>query len=103
MSNFQDNPGVGHPNNKFDGENETPFKWAYEMDKTQFKYRCPCKKGYHAHGNGGDPHTNRVEHRSSHCAMYSGEKRVLLALWRWVHLSLVSWVFLTGCLPRDLC
>ena len=52
MSNFQDNPSVGNPNNKFDGENETPLKWAYEMDKTQFKYRCPCKKGYHAHGNG---------------------------------------------------
>ena len=51
MSNFQDNPSVGNPNNKFDGENETPLKWAYEMDKTQFKYRCPCKKGYHAHGN----------------------------------------------------
>ena len=52
MSNFQDNPSVGNPNNKIDGENETPLKWAYEMDKTQFKYRCPCKKGYHAHGNG---------------------------------------------------
>ncbi len=48
MSNFQDNPSVGNPNNKIEGENETPFKWAYEMDKTQFKYRCPCKKGYHA-------------------------------------------------------
>ena len=47
MSNFQDNPSVGNPNNKIDGENETPLKWAYEMDKTQFKYRCPCKKGYH--------------------------------------------------------
>ena len=45
MSNFQDNPSVGNPNNKIDGENETPLKWAYEMDKTQFKYRCPCKKG----------------------------------------------------------
>ena len=55
MSNFQDNPSVGNPNNKIDGENETPFKWAYEMDKTQFKYRCPCKKGYHAHGNGVAP------------------------------------------------
>ena len=34
------------------------------------------KKGFHAHGNGGDPHTNRVEHRSSHCAMYGGDVRV---------------------------
>ena len=43
MSNFQDNPSVGNPNNKIDGENEAPLKWAYEMDKTQFiKYRCPC-------------------------------------------------------------
>ena len=57
MSNFQDNPSVGNPNNKIDGENETPLKWAYEMDKTQFKYRCPCKKGYHAHGNGGESAT----------------------------------------------
>jgi len=78
MSNFQDNPSVGNPNNKFDGENETPLKWAYEMDKTQFKYRCPCKKGYHAHGNGGDPDTNRVEHRSSHCAMYGGDVRIAI-------------------------
>ena len=70
MSNFQDNPSVGNPNNKIDGENETPLKWAYEMDKTQFKYRCPCKQGYHAHGNGGDPDTNRVVHSSSHCAIY---------------------------------
>ena len=36
MSNFQDNPSVGNPNNKIDRENETPLKWAYEMDKTQF-------------------------------------------------------------------
>ena len=78
MSNFQDNPSVGNPNNKIDGENETPLKWAYEMDKTQFKYRCPCKKGYHAHGNGGDPDTNRVEHRSSHCAMYGGDVRIAI-------------------------
>ena len=73
MSNFQDNPSVGGSVNKIDGENETPFKWAYEMDKTQFKYRCLCKKGYHAHGNGGDPHTNRVEYRSSHCPVYRGD------------------------------
>ena len=58
MSNFQDNPSVGGSVNKFDGENETPFKWAYEMDKTQIKNRCLCKKGYHAHGNGGDPGEN---------------------------------------------
>ena len=42
---------------------------AFEMDDTQFKYRCSCKKGYHVHGNGGDPFTNRVEYRSSHCAV----------------------------------
>jgi hypothetical protein len=40
---------------------------AYEMTDTQFKYRCLCKKGFHCHGNGGDPFTNRVEYRSSHC------------------------------------
>ena len=40
---------------------------AYEMTDTVFKYRCPCKKGFHIHGNGGDPFTNRIEYRSSHC------------------------------------
>ena len=40
---------------------------AYEMTNTQFKYKCPCKKGFHCHGNGGDPFTNRIEYRSSHC------------------------------------
>ena len=40
---------------------------AYEMTDTQFKYKCPCKKGFHCHGNGGDPFTNRIEYRSSHC------------------------------------
>ena len=40
---------------------------AFEMTDTTFKYRCPCKKGFHIHGNGGDPFTNRVEYRSSHC------------------------------------
>ena len=65
MSNFQDNPSVGGSVNKIDGENETPFKWAYEMDKTQFKYR-------------GDPHTNRVEYRSSHCPVYSGDIRIAI-------------------------
>jgi predicted SprT family Zn-dependent metalloprotease len=40
---------------------------AYEMNDSQFKYRCKCKKGYHSHGNCGDPETNRVEYRSSHC------------------------------------
>ena len=28
---------------------------AYEMTDTTFKYKCPCKKGFHCHGNGGDP------------------------------------------------
>ncbi len=40
---------------------------AYEMTDTTFKYKCPCKKGFHIHGNGGDPFTNRVEYRTSHC------------------------------------
>ena len=40
---------------------------AYEMTDTQFKYKCLCKKGFHCHGNGGDPFTNRIEYRSSHC------------------------------------
>ena len=40
---------------------------AYEMTDTQFKYKCLCKKGFHIHGNGGDPFTNRIEYRSSHC------------------------------------
>jgi len=40
---------------------------ASEMTDTTFKYKCPCKKGFHIHGNGGDPFTNRVEYRSSHC------------------------------------
>ena len=40
---------------------------AYEMTDTAFKYKCPCKKGFHIHGNGGDPFTNRIEYRSSHC------------------------------------
>jgi hypothetical protein len=40
---------------------------AYEMTDTVFKYKCPCKKGYHVHGNGGDPFTNRREFRSTHC------------------------------------
>ena len=31
---------------------------AYEMTDTQFKYKCSCKKGFHCHGNGGDPFTN---------------------------------------------
>jgi hypothetical protein len=25
------------------------------------------EKGFHIHGNGGDPFTNRIEYRSSHC------------------------------------
>ena len=40
---------------------------AYEMTDTMFKYKCPCAKGFHTHGNGGDPFVNRVEYRSSHC------------------------------------
>jgi predicted SprT family Zn-dependent metalloprotease len=49
---------------------------AYEMNDTQFKYKCKCKKGYHAHGNGGDPHSNRVEYRSSHCPHIKSEVAV---------------------------
>ena len=45
----------------------TEVKHAFEMTDTTFKYKCPCKKGFHVHGNGGDPFTNRVEYRSSHC------------------------------------
>ena len=45
----------------------TEVKQAFEMTDTTFKYRCLCKKGFHVHGNGGDPFTNRVEYRSSHC------------------------------------
>ena len=56
--------------------NDVLFKWAYEMDDTQFKYRCSCKKGYHTHGNGGDADTNRVEIRSSHCPLYQGDVRI---------------------------
>ena len=48
---------------------------AYEMTDTQFKYRCLCKKGFHCHGNGGDPFTNRVEYRSSHCVAPSTDER----------------------------
>ena len=40
---------------------------AYEMTDTAFKYKCSCKKGFHIHGNGGDPFHNRIEYRSSHC------------------------------------
>ena len=49
---------------------------AFEMTDTTFKYRCKCKKGFHLHGNGGDPHTNRVEHRSSHCPEFEGEVNI---------------------------
>ena len=44
---------------------------AYEMTDTQFKYKCSCKNGFHCHGNGGDPFTNRIEYRSSHCQFQS--------------------------------
>ena len=40
---------------------------AFEMTDTVFKYRCPCKKLFHIHGNDGDIFTNRVEYRTSHC------------------------------------
>ena len=40
---------------------------AYEMTDTVFKYMCPCRKKFHCNGNGGDPLTNRIEYRSSHC------------------------------------
>ena len=72
MSNFLDNPSVADPINQTD----MLFKWAYEMNDTQFKYRCTCKRGYHAHGNGGDADTNRVEIRSSHCPLYQGDVRI---------------------------
>ena len=49
---------------------------AFEMTDTTFKYRCKCKKGFHIHGNGGDPFTNRVEHRSSHCPEFEGDVRI---------------------------
>ena len=49
---------------------------ACEMTDTTFKYRCKCKKGFHIHGNGGDPFTNRVEHRSSHCPDFDGEVNI---------------------------
>ena len=49
----------------------TEVKHAFEMTDTTFKYKCPCKKGFHVHGNGGDPFTNRVEYRSSHCQFQS--------------------------------
>ena len=45
----------------------TEVTHAVEMTDTTFKYKCPCKKGFHVHGNGGDPFTNRVEYRTSHC------------------------------------
>ena len=48
-------------------DSESEVKHAFEMTDTTFKYRCLCKKGFHVHGNGGDPFTNRVEYRSSHC------------------------------------
>ena len=46
---------------------------AYEMSDTQFKYKCACRLKFHRHGNGGDPHTNRQEYRSSHCLSKAGE------------------------------
>ena len=49
---------------------------ACEMTDTTFKYKCNCKKGFHVHGNGGDPFANRVESRSSHCAEFKGEMRI---------------------------
>ena len=49
---------------------------AFEMTDTTFKYRCKCKKGFHLHGNGGDPFSNRVESRSSHCPEFDGEVNI---------------------------
>ena len=46
----------------------------YEMTDKQFKYKCSCKKGYHNHGNGGDPFSNRIEYRSSHCIAQPNER-----------------------------
>ena len=54
----------------------TEVKQAFEMTDTTFRYRCPCKKGFHIHGNGGDPFTNRVEYRSSHCKYQSRELEI---------------------------
>jgi len=47
---------------------------AYEMTDAVFKYKCACKKGFHIHGNGGDPFTNRIEYRSSHCIAQPNER-----------------------------
>ena len=49
-------------------DDEVKHVHAYEMTDTQFRYRCSCKRGYHWHGNGGDPFKNRREFRSSHCS-----------------------------------
>ena len=37
------------------------------MTDTQFSYQCLMCSKRHWHGNGGDPITNRVECRGSHC------------------------------------
>eukprot|EP01047_Picozoa_sp_COSAG01_P069719 COSAG01_NODE_10389_length_2179_cov_1.138462_2_plen_82_part_00 len=49
---------------------------ACEMTDSQFKYKCQCKKGYHVHGNCGDPNSNRIEYRSSHCPFIEGDVAV---------------------------
>ena len=51
---------------------------AFEMTNTTFKYRCKCKKGFHVHGNGGDPFSNRVESRSCHCQAFEGPVRIVI-------------------------
>ena len=51
---------------------------AYEMTDTQFRYRCSCKRGYHWHGNGGDPHKNRREFRSSHCETSKDDRELCI-------------------------
>lgn len=48
------------------------------MTDTRFRYRCTCRKGYHTHGNGGDPLSNRIEHRSSHCPAYTGPVTIVI-------------------------
>ena len=51
---------------------------AYEMTDTQFRYRCSCKRGYHWHGNGGDPFKNRREFRSSHCETSKDDRELCI-------------------------
>ena len=47
---------------------------AYEMSDRQFRYKCCCKQGFHSHGNGGDPCSNRLEFRTTHCPHNPGQE-----------------------------